>query len=148
MVKAEQYFTHAIRSAVNDAITAAEKKTSGEIRLFIEDQCKGDVLDRSAFLFKELKMHETNERNGVLFYLAMKSRKFAILGDAGINAKVPGDFWEAIKKEMQQHFVSGDFAKGITMGISMAGDALQKYFPNKKDDKNELSNEIVFGNSG
>lgn len=145
MVKAEQYFTDDIRGLVNEAITAAEKQTSGEIRLFIEDNCKIDVLDRAAFIFTELKMDATKERNGVLFYLAMKSKKFAILGDAGINAKVPKDFWEAIKAQMQCHFVSGDFSKGLTVGINMAGEALRKYFPYQKDDKNELSNDIVFG---
>ena len=145
MVTAEEYFTDDISGLVNEAITAAEKQTSGEIRLFIEDNCKIDVLDRAAFIFTELKMNATAERNGVLFYLAMKSKKFAILGDAGINAKVPKDFWEAIKAQMQSHFVSGDFSKGLTVGISMAGEALKTYFPYQKGDKNELSNDIVFG---
>jgi uncharacterized membrane protein len=145
MVKAEEYFTDNIRGLVNEAITAAEKQTSGEIRLFIEDNCKEDVLDHAAFIFTELKMNATAERNGVLFYLAMKSKKFAILGDAGINAKVPKDFWEAIKAQMQNHFISGDFSKGLTVGISMAGEALRTYFPYQKGDKNELSNDIVFG---
>ena len=145
MVKAEEYFTDSIRGLVNEAITAAEKQTSGEIRLFIEDNCKEDVLDRAAFLFHELKMDATEERNGVLFYLAMKSQKFAILGDAGINSKVPKDFWEAIKAQMQSHFISGDFSKGLAVGINMAGEALRTYFPYQKDDKNELSNDIVFG---
>jgi uncharacterized membrane protein len=90
-------------------------------------------------------MDATEERNGVLFYLAMKSHKFAILGDAGINSKVPKDFWEAIKGQMQNHFVTGDFSKGLTVGINMAGEALRTYFPYVKDDKNELSNDIVFG---
>jgi uncharacterized membrane protein len=145
MTSAAQYFTADIQKAVNNAIAAAEKKTSGEVRLFIEDVCKEDVLDRSAFLFKELKMDATAERNGVLFYLAVKSRKFAILGDAGINTKVPADFWEQIKSEMQKHFIAGEFSQGLIQGISMAGDALQKYFPFLKDDKNELSDDIVFG---
>ncbi len=144
-MKAEQYFTGDVLRAVNEAITAAEKQTSGEVRLFIEDNCTGDVLDRSAFLFHELKMDATKEHNGVLFYLAMKSHKFAILGDAGINSQVPKDFWEAIKVKMQSHFVDGDFSQGLTIGINLAGDALQKYFPYHKDDKDELSNDIVFG---
>ena len=145
MVTAEKYFTEDVRKSVNDAIASAEKQTSGEIRLFIENNCLVDVLDRAAFLFKELKMDATAERNGVLFYLAMKSRKFAILGDAGINSRVPADFWEHIKSEMQKHFVKEDFSRGLTIGISMAGEALKKYFPYAKGDKNELSDDIVFG---
>lgn len=142
---AEKYFTEEHRKSVYDAISAAEKKTSGEIRLFIENHCKGDVLDRAAFIFHELKMDATRERNGVLIYLAMKSHKFAIIGDAGINSKVPKDFWNAIKAEMQRYFADGDFSKGIQAGVHMAGEALQQYFPLRHDDKNELSNEIVFG---
>jgi uncharacterized membrane protein len=142
---AEKYFTEEIRTGINAAITAAEKKTSGEIRLFIENNCVGEVLDRAAFLFKELKMDATNERNGVLFYLAMKTQKFAILGDSGINSKVPKDFWLDIKVEMQNYFVKEEFSAGLVRGITMAGEALQKYFPYLKDDKNELSDEIVFG---
>src|SRR6188768_2248347 len=106
---AEKYFTEEIRSGINAAITAAEKKTSGEIRLFVENNCAGEVLDRAAFLFKELQMDATNEHNGVLFYLAMKSQKFAILGDAGINSKVPKDFWLDIKVEMQNYFIKEEF---------------------------------------
>jgi uncharacterized membrane protein len=142
---ASTYFTEDIRSSINTAIAAAEKKTSGEIRLFIENNCAGEVLDRAAFLFKELKMDATRERNGVLFYLAIKAQKFAILGDSGINSKVPKDFWLDIKVEMQNYFVKEDFAGGLVKGITMAGEALQKYFPYLKDDKNELSDEIVFG---
>ena len=142
---AEKYFTEEIRNGVNAAIGAAEKKTSGEIRLFIENNCAGEVLDRAAFLFKELKMDVTQEHNGVLFYLAMKSQKFAILGDSGINAKVPKDFWLDIKVEMQNYFIKEEFSAGLIKGITMAGDALQKFFPYSAGDKNELSDEIVFG---
>jgi len=145
MVSAAKFFSESNRKAIGDAIAAAERMTSGEIRLFVENKCKGDVLDRSAFLFKELKMDATRERNGVLIYLAMKSQKFAILGDAGINAKVPKDFWLDIRVEMQNYFVKEDFTNGLAKGIAMAGEALQKYFPHEKDDKNELSDEMVFG---
>src|SRR3954464_13372824 len=94
------------------AIKKAEKNTSGEIRLFIEDTCKENVLDRAAFIFNELGMHKTKERNGVLIYLAMESHHFAIIGDSGINSKVKKDFWHDIKLEMQHHFTAGDFVTG------------------------------------
>ena len=138
-------FTQTERDEIIKAITEAEKKTSGEIRLFVEDVCGNNVLDRAAYIFKELKMHETKERNGVLFYLALESKNFAILGDAGINTKVHKDFWHEIKLEMQHFFTEGDFVKGLSIGIHMSGDALGKYFPRTNDDTNELSTEIVFG---
>ena len=145
MSASKKFFTDEKRKAVMDAIAHAEKQTSGEIRLFIEDTCSGDVLDRAAFIFKELKMHKTSHRNGVLFYVALESQKFAILGDAGINSKVKPDFWDAMKHEMKEHFKNNDLVSGLTKGINMAGDALQKHFPFLKSDKNELSDEIVFG---
>src|SRR4051812_2768984 len=125
MTSSEKFFTEEKRKAIMDAIAHAEKQTSGEIRLFVEDKCKEDVLDRAAFIFKKLNMHETELRNGVLFYLALKSQKFAILGDAGIHTKVQQDFWNHIKEEMQQHFVKGDFVNGLTVGIKKAGEALK-----------------------
>ena len=130
---------------IKNAIKEAELNTSGEIRVHIESVIKGDVLDRAAYIFKILGMHKTRERNGVLFYLAEKSRKFAIIGDAGINAKVPVDFWNNIKDNMALHFSEGKFANGLAEGIRMAGEQLKVHFSHKKDDVNELPDEISFG---
>lgn len=142
---ASDRFDESDRLQILAEIKEAEKNTSGEIRLFIEDDCGENVLDRAAFIFKELEMHKTKQRNGVLFYLATDSRQFAILGDQGIHSKVEKDFWHAIKHEMQNYFTEGNFLKGLTIGIKMSGDALKKHFPYHKNDKNELSDDIVFG---
>lgn len=142
-MKAQEYFTDTRLKHIGDAIKRAEKNTSGEIRLYVEDKCKEDVLDHTAFLFGELEMHKTELRNGVLFYLAMQDHKFAILGDGGINAKVPGDFWKHIKEAMLNHFKSGNFAEGLEQGIEMAGKALAEHFPYQDGDVNELSDEII-----
>ncbi len=142
---AENRFNESDRLQINAAIKEAEKNTSGEIRLFVEEECGKNVLDRAAFIFSELEMHKTKQRNGVLFYLATSSRQFAILGDVGIHSKVEDDFWHAIKHEMQNYFTEGNFLKGLTIGIKMSGDALKLHFPYDKKDKNELSDDIIFG---
>jgi uncharacterized membrane protein len=139
-------FTEEQKAGIVNAIKEAELNTSGEIRVHIEKNCPEDVLDRAAFIFEKLKMHKTKLRNGVLFYLAVKDRKFAILGDAGINAKVPEGFWDNIKDTMLNHFKNGEFARGLSEGIKMTGEQLKKHFPWKSDDVNELSDEISFGN--
>lgn len=139
------FLTKEQQSAIVQAIVEAEKATSGEIRVHMESSCKGDVLDNAAHVFKKLKMHKTALRNGVLIYLAVNDRKFAILGDAGINSKVPEGFWDQVKDTMTAHFVKGDFTGGLTQGILMAGEKLKAYFPIMANDKNELSNEISFG---
>jgi uncharacterized membrane protein len=127
------------------AIGKAEQMTSGEIRVHIESSCKGDPLDRGADVFFELKMHETRDRNGVLIYVALKDRKLAILGDSGINKVVPDGFWDQTSELMVNHFKREEYARGIEQAVLMAGEHLQKFFPLKDDDTNELSNEISKG---
>lgn len=138
-------FTEEEKLQIENAIRVAETNTSGEIRVHIEKNCKDDVLDRAAYIFEKLEMHKTELRNGVLFYLAMEDRKFAILGDAGINKRVPENFWDKIKEDVLSHFREELFAKGLSEGIIKAGVQLKKHFPYQKDDENELSDEISFG---
>jgi uncharacterized membrane protein len=145
MKKAEDFFSIEDKEKIIEAIKSAEKDTSGEIRVHLENNLKGDVLDRAAFLFEKLQMHTTKDRNGVLFYLAINDRKFAILGDAGINAVAPGNFWDEIKEKAISFFKEEKFTEGLVTGISMAGNALKVHFPYKSDDVNELTDEISFG---
>lgn len=143
---AEKLFTKADREAIIASIKAAELRTSGEIQVHIENHCKGDVLDRAAEVFETLKMYQTEDRNGVLFYLAIKDHRFAVLGDAGINSVVPKDFWETTKDLMESKFRQGAFTEGLTSGIQMAGEQLMEKFPYDSDsDINELPDEISFG---
>ena len=140
-----KYFSEENKLQITNAVRVAENNTSGEIRVHIEKHCKGDVLDRAAYIFEKLEMHKTQLRNGVLFYLAIEDHKFAILGDAGINMKVPENFWEEIKDEMASKFMEGKFTEGLSTGIKQAGKQLKQHFPYQKDDVNELSDEISFG---
>ena len=142
---AKNFFSPEDREAIKQAIMNAELDTSGEIRVHIENTCKGDVLDRAAFIFEKLKIHQTKLRNGVLFYLAIKNRKFAVIGDAGINRVVPDDFWESLKAEMLNYFRDGKFTEGLIYGITRTGEYLRQFFPYQQDDVNELSDEISFG---
>lgn len=142
---ARNFFTREEEKNIMQAIARAELETSGEVRVHIDRECKDDVLDRAVSLFAKLKMNETRERNGVLFYLAVKSKKFAIIGDAGINQKVPKDFWESTKTLMLERFREGAFASGLIAGIDLAGLELKAHFPWQKDDVNELTDEISFG---
>ncbi len=129
-----------------EAIGRAESNTSGEIRVHIESKCKGEVLDRAAWLFKKLGMQATAARNGVLIYLSVNDRKFAIIGDSGINKVVPAGFWDDIKAMMISHFTQGEYSIGLINGIEMSGQQLKQYFPHLADDVNELPDEISYGN--
>jgi len=140
----EKFFSKEEKKQITDAIAEAENNTSGEIRLHAEGNCKLDVLDRAAYIFEKLGMHQADQRNGVLFYLAVHDRKFAILGDAGINKLVPANFWDEIKETMLSYFKEGKFTEGLIKGILMAGGQLKANFPYHKDDVDELTNEISF----
>jgi len=144
-MKASSFFTKEQQVNILDAIKEAEKETSGEIRVHIETRLSGDVLDRASWIFKKIGMDRTKERNGVLFYLAIKNRKFAIIGDTGINARVPEGFWDKIKNVMESDFREKRFSDGLAKGILMAGDQLKEHFPHLADDVNELPDEISFG---
>jgi uncharacterized membrane protein len=143
-MNAASFFTKEQQADILASVKEAEKATSGEIRVHIETTCPEDVLDRAAWIFHKLSMHRTEERNGVLFYLAVTDRKFAIIGDGGINSKVPEGFWDDIKKLMQGLFKEGKFTEGLTEGILLTGSQLKTHFPYQRNDVNELPDEISF----
>lgn len=127
------------------AIKAAELDTSGEIRVHLEGKCTSDPLQRAVYIFNYLKMYQTQARNGILIYVAVESRKFAIIGDAGINKVVPDNFWDGIKQRMGEAFSAGNYVEGLSFAIREAGASLKKYFPYQTDDENEQPDEISFG---
>ncbi len=128
------------------AIEDAEKMTSGEVRVYIELKCKYvDALDRAHEIFQQLNMENTKERNGVLVYVAMKDRQFAILGDKGIHEKVGDSFWKEQRNDMLQHFQKGKFIDGISSAVRSIGASLKSYFPHQSDDENELPDDVIYG---
>jgi len=129
---------------IRQAIERAEKNTSGEIRICVEKSCSEDPLNRAAGYFFKLEMDKTKLRNGVLIYLATTDRKFAIIGDAGINKVVPSNFWDDAKEAMLASFKEGNLAQGIVTGIDRAGKQLRQYFPYEAGDKNELPDDIAY----
>jgi len=145
MSKVEDFLTADQEKALVEAINIAEKNTSGEIRVHIEKSTDLPPMERALEVFHYLKMDATALRNGVLFYIAVESKKFAILGDEGINNKVPENFWDSEKELVFSYFKKGEFSKGLELAILEVGKNLKHYFPYQSDDSNELSNEISKG---
>jgi uncharacterized membrane protein len=143
-MSAKHFFNPEQQERIIGAIREAEKNTSGEIRLHIEDKCKQDAVHRATELFKKLKMHNTELRNGVLFYLAVKSNHFALVGDKGIHEKVTDAFWETIRDKTIANFKKGNFTEGLCEAILECGQQLKTHFPHQNDDKNELSDDISY----
>lgn len=141
----EEFLSTAEEKEIVDAIIKAESKTSGEIRVHIEEHSDLEVLKRASEVFFELEMNLTNARNGVLFYIGVSDHSFAIIGDEGINKVVPADFWECTKDTVISHFKNQQFKEGLIAGILRAGEQLKQYFPYLEGDKDELPNEISRG---
>lgn len=145
--KKEPLLSKEIQDAVVACIAATELHSSGEIRVYVESHCSlVDPVKRCEEVFEQLKMHETKERNGVLLYLALNDRQFAIVGDKNINEKIGGnDYWQHIAVNLQAHFRAGKLKEGICYCITEIGLSLSKFYPQNGDNKNELPDEIVFG---
>ena len=141
----KDFFSQEQTQQILDTIQAAERKTSGEIRIHLENRCWGNPLKRAAFVFKKLQMHKTKQRNGVLIYIAIQSQKYAIVGDQGIHQKIDENFWNSTINKVQQFFRKGKMLDGICHAIDEIALKLERYFPIEENDKNELSNEISTG---
>lgn len=145
MTKNRTFLTPQEEQEVIEAIRTAEKNTSGEIRVHIEQTAAVAPFERAMEVFHLLKMDTTRLRNGVLIYVAVKDRAFVIYGDKGINDVVPDNFWDTTRDVMASHFKNGHFKQGITAGILNAGAQLRAHFPWHKNDKNELDDSISTG---
>ena len=125
------------------AIGEAEKETSGEIRVHVQPRTgRGEIRDVAERTFERLGMTKTTLRNGVLLFIASEDRQFTILGDKGIDEKVPAGFWDDIAAKLTIRFKNGEFTDGIVDAITAAGEHLKQFFPRNEDDVDELSNEI------
>ena len=146
MMEAGKLFSATDREAIHSAIRKAEEGTSGELRLFLEDHCASDTLDRASYIFEKLQIKSTGARNGVLIYIAVLDHRFCVIGDSGIHSRVGDAFWEEIRNKMQMQFKDGKLREGIIEAIEAVGKKFKVLFPQKsKDDSNELPDDIVFG---
>jgi uncharacterized membrane protein len=147
LFRKKEFFTPPQRERIVEAIRINERRTSGEIRVFVESRCPMvDALDRAFQVFYRLQMEKTEQRNAVLVYVAIKDRQLAIFGDQGIHEKVGTDYWNKEVKKMIALFNKNDYAEGIRQCVLDVGESLHQYFPFDNDtDKNELPDDIVFG---
>ena len=145
--KRRPFFSEEENQLIVEAIRYSEKRTSGEIRVFVESRCRYvDAIDRAAELFFRLEMERTDDRNAVIVYLAMKDRQLAVFGDENIHKKVGSEYWNTVVGKMLRDFDKENFANGIRQCVTQIGEALHLYFPFDNDtDKNELPDDIVFG---
>ena len=138
------FFSRKEKKKILEAVQEAEKNTSGEIRIHLEYKARGPVYGYAQKVFQRIGMTKTDQRNGVLIFLATHGKKFAVLGDVGINEKVPEGFWNDVVGIMQEHFKKDEFAEGVSAAVLRIGEKLKMYFPYQADDKNELPDGISY----
>lgn len=140
------FFSEEEQEEIRRAIAWSEKNTSGEIRVHLVHHFKKgvDPLEAGRKIFEDMEMTHTAQRNGVLFLLELKHRYFVILGDKGIDEKVPSHFWEEIRDKVVEHFKKEEFSQGLAEGIKMAGEKLKEFFPIQAGDMNELPDELSY----
>ena len=139
------FFSEEGEQLVIAAIQEMECRTSGEVRVHIQEHCQGNILDDAARVFRNLKMHETKERNGVLIYIVPERHEFAVIGDKGINERVPEDYWQDVRDIIQAHFKAGTFAEGVATAVERIGEKLAVHFPATNDGQNQLPDDISYG---
>lgn len=145
MSEVERFLSRKEEEEIILAIREAERDTSGEIRVHIENGFGMDAMERAKVLFHELRMDNTRNSNGVLIYIAVHDHQFVICGDTGICEVVPENFWDSTRDQIQMHFAKKDFKEGIIAGVLSAGKELHTHFPWNSRDSNELTNEISKG---
>lgn len=145
--KKKDFFSEGEKKQIVDAIRNAERRTSGEVRVFVESRCRYvDPVDRAAEIFFNLEMDQTDDRNAVLLYIAMKDRQLAVFGDEGIHKRVGTDYWNNEVKLLIGNFNAAHYGDGISQCVTDIGEALHQHFPFDNDtDKNELPDDIIFG---
>lgn len=142
--KALDFLKKEDKKSISEAIAKAESGTSGEIRVHITGEKDiNDCMNEAKKWFYRLKMFKTKDKNGILLFIAPNARKFAIYGDDGINRVIGDDFWQNVKKNIENSFREEKYVEGIIKAVYSVGEVLKKFFPIKPDDKNELSNDIT-----
>ncbi|MCK4917367.1 MAG: TPM domain-containing protein [Candidatus Omnitrophica bacterium] len=138
----KKFFNSEEEKKIIEAIQAAEKATSGEIRVHLTKEIKTDPLKEAIRIFKILKMDKTQQSNGCLVLIGLKNKKIVVIGDKGINDLVENNFWDDVINNMVKNFKKQCYVEGLVKSILMIGDKLKKFFPYTADDINELSDTI------
>lgn len=145
-MRTKEFLSRLEHKRISEAIAAAERKTSGEIRVYIQrGELEGDALPIAQERFQELGMTKTADRNGVLIFVAPRAQKFAVVGDEGIHHKCGAEFWQQLVDSMAAHFRNNNFTDGMVQGITTAGEQLARHFPRQSADKNELPDTVIEG---
>ena len=142
-MKPRDFLNQLQHDAIVAAIREAERKTSGELRVFISHKRLDDPVAAAQRAFVKLGMAKTREHNGVLIFVAPRAHKFAVIGDSAVHERCGDEFWRQLAAEISGHFRQAEFSQGILHALRKAGELLAQHFPPRPGDRNELSDEVA-----
>lgn len=144
--KSTPLFSTSEIQSIQQKVKLSEANTSGEIRIYIEMNCRWmEPVRRAAEIFHELRMFQTVNRNAVLIYLAYADHDFALYADKGIYTHAAPGFWELEAKKLARSFHQKAYMDGLSGTIDAVGKLLTQHYPLHGENKNELPDEIIFG---
>ena len=147
-MRTKEFISRLDHDRIVEAIRDAERRTSGEVRVYIQrGELKREILDIAQERFQKLGMQKTRERNGVLILVAPRVHKFAVVGDEGIHTRCGNELWERVVAKMREHFRAERFSDAIVDAVRDVGEVLARHFPRQAGDRNELP-DVVEGDSG
>jgi uncharacterized membrane protein len=142
----KQLLSDADLDAIAAAVAAAESQTSGMIKVHLERRVhghRGDALARAKDVFARLQMHRTVQRHAVLVYLALEDRQLAVIGDAGIHARVGDQGWNAIRDHMVARLAAGAAREALIGAVDEVGRFLREHFPSAPGDVPDSSDDLT-----
>ena len=140
-----RFMSEADLDRVARAVAEAEARTSAEIRVHLDARCPGDPMAQAVKVFERLGMHRTAGRHGVLIYVAVGDRRLAVIGDAWIHGRVGEEYWQRLVDAITSHFREQRLRDGFVHAVRELGELLCRHFPRRRDDTNELSDQVSVG---
>ncbi len=123
-------------SAITAAIERSERAHAGQIRFAAEHALHGARLlrgqsprERAVEVFSNLRLWDTEHRNGVLIYLLRADRAIEIVADRGAHLKVGAAEWQRICGEMQADLRAGRYEAAVLHAIDAVTHHLTTHFP-------------------
>jgi uncharacterized membrane protein len=141
-VKTREFLNRIEHQQIVDAIRRAERKSSGEVRVFVTRKAVADPVTAAKHHFQRMGMAKTRWRNSVLLLVAPRSQNFAVIGDTAIHERCGEEFWHSVAEGLSGHFHKNEFTIGLVHAIDRAGDLLAEHFPRQPDDTNELPDRV------
>lgn len=109
-----------------------------------KERMEYEVKEYAFRMFYDHGLYKTVDNTGVLFLISILEHRVYILADKGIYEKIKQKTLDDYAESISKGIAKGNGAASLCEAIKSCGAVLAKNFPIKPDDKNELSDKIIF----